>query len=172
MALQLFKIATTTVGSGGASNVDFTSIPQGYTDLKVVINARSNYAGAVEGVNVIVNNDTDTSNNAYIYLQGNGSAASTSINTASAYQQLGLQDAANNTVNTFGNMEIYIPNYTSSNYKSLSGDSVTEDNATTAYTRLAAGLYKSTNAITRLTFNVALGTSWSQYSTFTIYGIL
>ena len=31
-----------------------------------------------------------------------------------------MHDSNNNTANTFGNGEIYIPNYTSSNYKSVS----------------------------------------------------
>ena len=164
-------ISSVTVGSGGAASMEFSSIPSTYTDLKVVLSARSDYAGAVEGVNVIFNNDTATASNAYVYLQGSGSAVSTSISASSAYQQLGLQDAANNTANTFGNMELYIPNYTSSNFKSSFADSVTETGATAAYIRLAAGLYKSTSSITTLTFNPALGTLWVQYSTAYLYGI-
>ena len=36
----LVKIQTVTVGSGGASSIDFTSIPQTYTDLCLVYSAR------------------------------------------------------------------------------------------------------------------------------------
>ena len=41
----LVKIQTVTVGSGGASSIDFTSIPQTYTDLCVVLSARGTNAG-------------------------------------------------------------------------------------------------------------------------------
>ena len=37
MATTFFKIASATVGSGGASSIDFTSIPQTYTDLVFVV---------------------------------------------------------------------------------------------------------------------------------------
>jgi hypothetical protein len=37
-------IATTTVGSGGAASIDFTGIPQTYTDLFLVSSLRSNAA--------------------------------------------------------------------------------------------------------------------------------
>jgi len=37
MANTLKKIQTVTVGSGGAASIEFTSIPQTYTDLKLVV---------------------------------------------------------------------------------------------------------------------------------------
>jgi len=45
MPLTYQKIATVTVGAGGASNITFSSIPQTYTDIKVVVSARTDRSG-------------------------------------------------------------------------------------------------------------------------------
>jgi hypothetical protein len=41
MAATYKLIETVTVGSGGAANIEFTSIPQTYTDLKLVISGKN-----------------------------------------------------------------------------------------------------------------------------------
>jgi hypothetical protein len=51
-------------------------------------------------------------------------------------------DRASATAGTFSNSEIYIPNYTSSNQKSFSSDSVTENNATSAIAILSARIIR------------------------------
>jgi len=70
----------------------------------------------------------------------------------------------------FSNGSLYIPNYTSSNYKSASSDDVTENNATTAFQYLEAWLWSNTAAITSLTLQPNLG-SFPQYSSASLYGI-
>jgi hypothetical protein len=60
------------------------------------------------------------------------------------------------------------PNYTSSNFKSFSADGANEDNTTSIYMGLTAGLWSQTAAITSLTLS---GANFAQYSTFTLYGI-
>ena len=49
MALNgtMVKIETVTVGSGGAASIEFTNIPQTYTDLMILYSSRS--AGNVTG---------------------------------------------------------------------------------------------------------------------------
>jgi hypothetical protein len=74
------------------------------------------------------------------------------------------------TANTFASNDIYIPNYTSSNYKSAISDTVTENNATLSFADLYAGLWRSTSAITSITIGPN-GTGFAQYSTFSLYGI-
>lgn len=171
MPNTLTLIASTTVGAGGTSGVQFTGITGTYTDLVLKLSLRSNYAGITEGVNLTFNGNT--ANYSYRYLQGAGSGApSSSSVSGGTYIQIGLQDAANNTASTFGNMEIYIPNYSLTTInKSISADSVGEDNATTSYQRLAAALWANTAAITQIDLVPSLGTLWTQYSTATLYGI-
>jgi hypothetical protein len=52
MALTYTAIKTVTVGSGGAANIDFTSIPQTYTDLVLKVSARMNRAVDRQSLNV------------------------------------------------------------------------------------------------------------------------
>jgi hypothetical protein len=171
MANTYVKIASTTVGAGGAANVEFTSIPTTYTDLKIVFSARSNYASVWDHMYYFLNGDT-ANNYTSRWLQGSGSAASSSQQGAAASLQPRFAiPGANATASTFGNGEIYIPNYLSSNSKSQSLDTVTENNATEAYAVLTAGLWNNTSAINAFKIYPYFGTVFTQYTTFTIYGI-
>lgn len=167
MALQLYKIATVEVGSAGAATIDFTSIPQGYTDLKVVIDARSS-TNAVNNLYWKINSSATGYSDRWV--RGNGATAASSTGTTT-YFSVPLIDANDDTTNAFGNAEIYIANYTGSAYKTVGIDSVTENNATTAYTHLASGFWANTSAITSLSFYASSG-NLAQYSTATLYGIL
>ena len=159
------KIASVTVGSGGASSIDFTSIPSTYTDLCVKLSGRTNAASTVVDYIEIRPNGATTSITSR-RIQGNGSAASSS-NYAAMYLPVAGSTA---TSNTFGNAEIYIPNYAGSNFKSFSYDAVQETNATAAYAELWAGLWSSASAITSLIIGNS-GANFVQYSTATLYGI-
>lgn len=171
MANTFTLISTITVGSGGASSIDFTSIPSTFTDLCLKVSARTNRGATyiVDSIVLKVNGSSSSYTNRIIY--GTGSSVVSTTDTTSLY---GLGGAVSNysTANTFGNAEYYIPNYTSSNYKSASFDGVGENNATEAWMGLGAGLWSNTAAINQLTLTVAGGTTWLQYSSASLYGIL
>ena len=157
-------IASQALASTTAS-VTFSSIPSTYTDLKVVMSLRTNYAANYDNFNMSINSSTTSFTFKEIY--GSGSAASSYSTTTGLITDI---NAANNTVSTFSNLDIYIPNYTAANNKSYSADSVQENNATLAYAEMVAGLWSNTSAITSLTFTSNNG-SFVQYSTFYLYGI-
>lgn len=163
MANTCEAIATVTVGSGGAASIDFSSIPATYTDLQLLISIREETSASA--VAFIKFNNT-TANRSERYLQGNGSSATSG--TTSVLQFIACQPT--DTANTFGNASIYIPNYASSNYKSVSSDSVSENNAAGAFSRLVAGLWSDTSAINQITITTDTG-DVAQYSTATLYGI-
>ena len=160
------KIASNTVGAGGTASVTFSSIPSTYTDLVLRASPRST---AVEDTFGIRFNSDSGSNYPFRGLEGNGATAR-SFSGTNTLVGLGRMSQSNFTASTFGNNEFYIPNYTSSNYKSVSIDAVNENNATTAITELAAGLWNSTAAINTILILPSSG-SFAQYSTFTLYGI-
>jgi hypothetical protein len=164
-----------TVGAGGASSVTLGSggtIPQTYTDLKIVASIRTNRTATnAENIRLQFNGDT-ASNYSWRYLDGNGSSATSVSGSANASILIAYADTDLNTSNTFGNLEIYAPNYTSSNAKSVSGDSVSENNASLGYQVLAAGLWSGTSAIASVKLFPQLGPNFMQYSTFYLYGIL
>lgn len=160
------KIASVTVGSGGASSIDFTSIPSTYTDLCVKLSARPTSGGTTQA-QIRFNSSGGTAYSDKT-IEGDGSTAVSFSRSSQAYV---FAVAVNGTTsNTFGNTEFYIPNYAGSNNKSISIDSVSEANTTSAYMALVAGLWSNTSAINavNLTLN---GVNFAQYSTATLYGI-
>ena len=152
-------IASSTVGAGGASSITFSSIPQTYTDLLIKASLRGSTTTTTFAVQI--NGSTVTS---VIRLYGSGSsAASDSFNEH-------YIDPSDFTSNTFGNTELYFPNYTSTVNKSFSVDSVGENNATQAYMNLGTSLFSTSSAITSLSLIRTSG-NFVQYSTAYLYGI-
>ena len=167
MAYTYSKISTVTVGSGGSSSIDFIAIPQNYTDLVVKASVRGDSTpAAFTSIRLLPNGSS--SNGSTRWIRGNGAAASSDIDFTGIYS--GESDTASATANTFANIEWYIPNYAGSNYKSLSIDSAHENNITTAYLHLIAGLWSDTTAISSITLDLGAG-NFVQYSTATLYGI-
>ena len=167
MANTYTLLETITVGAATASSVTFNSIPQtGYTDL--VIKASTRGTVAEDSFSLRFNSDSG-SNYPYRRLIGNGASVSSDSGTTTA-APFGRQSESGYTANTFGNCEFYIPNYTGSNYKSVSADSVNENNATTARAQLGAGLWNSTAAITSIQIFPGSG-AFTQHSTFSLYGV-
>jgi hypothetical protein len=168
MATTFTKIASVTVGSGGAATIDFTSIPSTYTDLVIKASVRDSSALTTPALKIVFNSDTG-SNYPYRLLYGDGSAAA-SLSGTLAFGYSGAVTTTTQTSNTFTSSEIYIPNYRSSSYKSSSVDSVQENNGTAALAGLVANLWNNTNAITSITLSSA-GGNFVQYSTATLYGV-
>jgi hypothetical protein len=163
MATTFTKIATTTVGSGGVSSVTFSAIPATYTDLCVKISARTDRTEVDDLLDTRPNGST--SNRTFKFIRGNGT------NVTSESLTRTVINGATSTSNTFSNTEIYFPNYAGATNKSMSIDSVSENNATEAYAALVAMLWSDATAISSLVFAPTYGTVFSQYSTFTLYGI-
>ena len=169
MALQLYKIASRELTTS-ASSVTFSSIPQGYTDLKIVASTRGAQSGPAEANRIHFNGDTTNTNYTGKRLLGSGSAASsdqTTVITPGFFN-----DLAGATANTFANSEVYIPNYVGSSSKSYSVDTATENNGTEAYMGFVAVRWSGTAAITSITFTPESGNNFVANSTFTLYGIL
>ena len=165
MALQLFKIASTTVESP-QTTVTFSSIPSGYTDLILKISARTDSSG-VYGVGFVRPNGATTNLSGRV-IEGGGSAVYSYSETSWRFEPNG----GTSTASVFGNIDIYIPNYTSSNYKSASADTVIENNATATDMFFKAWLWSNTAAITSLDIVSTTGQNWQANSTFTLYGVL
>lgn len=161
--MTMTLISTVTVGAGGASSIDFNSIPQTYTDLHIILSARTAYSSVFQYVTVGLNGTGTTSAK---NLLGNGGSVSSNSNN----QVDGAIPAATSTALTFSNVQLYIPNYTSSTSKVISVDGVGENNSTTAYQALTALLSSTTSAVTSLSLGFA-GQSAVQYSTASLYGI-
>lgn len=173
MATTYTLIASSTVGAGGAASVAFNSIPNTYTDLQIVISARVTAGSAVANSIFMKMNNLTSSIYSQRALEGNGASASSFTQSGvDNAVRVGLTNGSSSTASTFSSSTIYIPNYLSSNNKSVSIDTAAETNATTQYMNLIAYLVSSTAAITDLTFTTeSAATSFAQYSSFYLYGI-
>jgi len=166
MANTMTLISSVTVGSGGASSIDFTSIPSTYTDLCIVLSTRNS--------STILNNSIgingSTANFSLRVVGGDGSAPY-SANRSDNLNAF-LSTESGNTASTFANTTFYFPNYAGSTNKSYSVDNVTENNATGAYAQLLAGLWSQSAAINRITFYAGNAAStFVQFSTAYLYGV-
>jgi hypothetical protein len=164
MATTYTLIASVTVGSGGAADIEFTSIPATYTDLVVHCSLRGDDATRDKTwVNIQFNNTT--ANRTWRNIYNTGSESDTT-------NRLTGTSSANSTANTFGSGFLYILNYTSSNNKSISGDSAAESNgALTNSMGLDANLWSNSAAITSIKLIPGDGTAWLEHSTAYLYGI-
>ena len=165
MANTFIKIQTLTL-TGTQANIEFTSIPQTYTDLKIVYSLRSN--------------DTNVNGGNFFYFQFNGagfsnlSAKALGGNGSSIFNTsgnvYGFMNPSDFTSSVFSAGEFYIPNYTLANNKSYFSDSANETNATGANMVLYAGLWSDTAAVTSIKL-VPYSGSFVQYSEATLFGI-
>jgi len=167
MAITL--ISTVSVGAGGASSIDFNSIPGTYTDLLLEISVRS--SSTTDSMGIRFNSNGSSYSMRRLIGLGSGTPFSDAPSQPTIY--VGDYPGTGQTANTFGNFQVYMPNYSGSTYKSVSVDAVSENNATAAVQGLAAGLWSNTSAITSISLLRIDGASPSiaQYSTASLYGV-
>jgi hypothetical protein len=163
MTMQL--IETKTLGAAAAS-IEFTSIPQTFTDLYLLCSIRTNRVDTVDG-GIVRFNDITTGYTGRVLL-GTGSSTLGATRTI-----IGMGGLTGNlaTSNTFSNNSIYIPNYTSSNNKSVGVEGVTEHNESAASQGIEAGHWNNSAAINKIAILPEAGTQLLAGSTISLYGI-
>ena len=154
------------LGSTTASIV-FDEIPDTFTDLLILFSGRG-----ASGSDFEIRINGSTVNHSDRRLYGSGSTALSSANVGGV-DAIFIGDISRDTdtSNTFGNSQIYIPNYRAAQGKSVSVDTVSENNATQAFQHIIAGLWNDTAAITSVTIQGRTGSNLVQYSSATLYGI-
>jgi hypothetical protein len=160
-------IQTVTVGAGGQASIDFNSIPQTFTDLLLVVSARTSGTNVYEDGRIKINGSTTGYSERMLYA--NGSTA-LSASTSSTWFNWSAVNGGTSTSNTFNNVQLYFPNYTGSTNKVMMNDTVIENNAASTMMMIHAGLWSNTAAITSLSYYPSNGTI-QQGSTASLYGI-
>ena len=149
--------------STSTATVTFSSIPQNYTDLVLVINGNTN---SDDEVRLRFNNDSG-SNYSEIGIYGNGSGPSVTKYTNTSYGQLG----GIYTSSGVGTNIIQIMNYANENtYKTVLARASSGNYAQARVITWRGSTGSSTEAINRIDFYSASGT-FSSGTIFTIYGI-
>lgn len=161
-------IETVTVGSGGQADIDFIGLGaySAYTDLLFVISARTT-TGGLDNLRVQINGSTTTHSSRALYGTGSTAASAADPNTSNFPF---MYVSGNYTANTFNNSSLYIANFSSTTQlKSISSDSVTENNATASFQAIQAGLFAETNPITSVRFYAT--NNLAEHTRIDLYGI-
>ena len=169
-----YTLISSNVLTSSAASVTFSAIPATYTDLVLRISARDDLAQVEESLKIILNSDTATNYSA-TFLRGTGSAVVSGRDSGagSAAQRMQGRFSVSNsaTSNTFGNMEIYFSNYTSTGTKVSSIFGVAETNATAAMMAATASQYRGSSAISNIEITSIGGGNFLSGSSFYLYGI-
>lgn len=164
------SISTLTVGSGGASSIEFTSIPSTYTHLQIRGIARSTNAATASALATQINSDTGSNYFQHGLYAGSGTVAGYSL-TSTTSIGFGYTSGNTATANGFSGHVIDFYDYKDTNkiktYRGFSG----YDNNAGGQARIVYGSWNSTSAITSIKIYDANGANLAQYTTFALYGI-
>lgn len=164
------SIATVTVGSGGATDITFSSIPSTYTHLQLRITARTTIAGsATDGIYVQFNGST-SSVYAFHRMVGNGATPSVGQGTSLTETYIDRITGGLSPSNNFGVAITDILDYTNTNkFKTIKSFGGFDSNGSGNVT-MSSGLWQSTNAITSIKLFL-FSNGFAQYSSIALYGI-
>jgi hypothetical protein len=153
-------IQTQTVGTA-TTTVSFTSIPQTYTDLVLIVSGDVTSGG--QNLSLTFNSDTAT-NYSRTFLYGNGTSAVSA--RSSTQSSIGLSEFGAS--NSGSHNIINIMNYSNATtYKTV----IQRGGYASNISAMTVGLWRSTAAITSLSCIPTGSTTWVVGSTFTLYGI-
>ena len=166
------SISTVTVGSGGASDITFSSIPSTYTHLQIRGIARSTYNGAANESQYLYmqfNSDTGANYDAHRFI-GDGSTASSSASNNRNQMIPNWIPTLNSTANVFNSAVIDILDYLNTNkYKTVRSLGGVDYNST-GQVVYYSNLWRSTSAITTIKLYPEAN-NFPQYTQFALYGV-
>lgn len=162
------------VTSSSQASIDFVSIPNTFTDLVVRYSLRTTLAGGpfyFDDMAMRFNNDSG-SNYSRSLIRARQGAVGVFSSTNSTFFPFFEANAGNATASTFGNGEMWISNYATSDFKGLRIDGGSEtQNSTEVVTGIISGCYKSTSPITSIKIYSQNGMNIVQNSTAYLYGV-
>ena len=159
------SIATVTVGSGGAANIEFTSIPATYKHLQVRCFSIMSFN---DGFGKLQFNSDTGNNYATHQLYGDGASVGAGANTSVNYIRTTV--SALSGTNPLGASIVDILDYTNTNKYTTVRTLTGSDTNGAGYMMLQSGVWMNTNAITSLKITANSG-NFNQYSSFALFGI-
>ena len=165
----MIPIATVTVGTA-QSTITFSSIPQNYEHLQLRWLARSDRAAAQDFVDIRLNSDTGANYAAHL-LYGDGAAASAAAYVSNTSVGVIFMPGSTATASVFGVGVMDILDYTNTNKYTTSRILGGADINGSGRIVLGSGVWMNTAAVTTLTIITDNASTFSQYSSFALYGI-
>ena len=164
------SIATVTVGSGGASSIEFTSIPGTYQHLQVRLIGRETATSGGDSPLFLTFNSDSGSNYTRHFLVGNGSTASAGATTSAASSEAhGLLPKT--ATDAYGAAIVDVLDYASTSKNKTVRTFLGWDANGTGSVAIVSGLWMSTSAVTTLRFVPTSGVTIKQHSTYALYGV-
>lgn len=157
-------IATTTLGSAAAS-ITFSSIPNTYTDLRLILVGKN--AANAASWRLEYNSDTGT-NYSNTFLGGDGSTTESSRNTSLGYFQISAISAPTTSL-CMAAVDIF--SYAGSTNKTALVSFANDRNGAGGVAA-NVGLWRNTSAITSIKWYAANSENFATGTTATLYGIL
>lgn len=157
-------IATTTLGSA-TSSITFSSIPSTYTDLRLVFMIQ-NSSGTDIGVRY---NSDSGSNYSATFIRGNGTAAASTRVTSQTEIDLNWYGGNSSSYPSLHTIDIF--SYAGSTNKTALFTRAGDYNGS-GTVQAFVGLWRSTSAITSVTFTTIDATNMPVGTMATLYGIL
>jgi hypothetical protein len=163
MPTATYELISSGNGNGSADTITLSSIPATYTDLVLVIKAK-NASGALSGVRVRFNGDTNNNNYSGVRISVGPSTIDDERDPAGLYAINAINDEFNVGV-------VNIMNYSSTAMRkstlTLSGWARSAGD----FVRVHLGTWRDTSAITSVTLFNDTSYAWTTDSTITLYGI-
>ena len=163
------SIATVTVGSGGAADITFSSIPATYSHLQIRGIGRTTTSNTDDNLYMQFNGDTAT-NYAAHYLYGNGSSVTAAAAASQANEVACRITGASSTSGIFGTAVVDILDYANTNKYKTTRVLTGHDQNGSGFVFFVSGLWQSTSAINSIKLYVSPN-NIAQYSQFALYGI-
>ena len=158
------SIATVTVGAGGSSTINFSSIPSTYQHLQL----RTFTNNSTSLFNVTRFNSDSGNNYSFHFIAGDGSIVE--VFGISSVGGISNITYASNVTNNFFAGVIDILDYANTNKNKTVRSLTGWDTNGGGSMHLRSGAWYSTSAITSITITADAG-NFSQYSSFALYGI-
>jgi hypothetical protein len=159
--------------NSSATTVTFDNLPtSGYTDLKILVSARTSRANPTDSIYMRLNGDAGSN-----YVQYRLYAFAAASATADTYTATGFDfspvQGNSATGGFYSNNELYLTDFLSSTTKTVSWMSVAESDSASAGNGLVQGqaTWSGTAPITSISLHVLDGNNFATGSTFYLYGL-
>jgi len=175
----MFPLQVITVGPSGASEINFTNIPNTYTHLQIRMSAKTTFSTGTDGgagLYIQFNNDTTSSYSWHVLGGYTGISNSPYAGSGSTQAQGRIGQICQNTplTDNYGAVITDILDYVNtSKFKTVRSLSGAENNSSSVYNYLYyhSALWQKTNAISSIKLFSDASNNFKQYSSFALYGI-
>lgn len=163
-------LSTVTVGSGGVASITFSSIPATYKHLQIRWLARDNFASDASDVAMRFNSDSGA-NYSWHQLVGDGSTAAAYASTSQTLMRAGFVAGSTAGSNVFAPTVLDLLDYANTSKNKTVRNLAGYDKNTAGSIGLQSGSWMNTAAINTISITPRVGTTFSEFSQFSLYGV-